>query len=189
MPLNSDNERPLLSSWFMKHGMSLCGSERVDNRSVFLVVKEILDNAIDACRHLKDPRTEPKVSVTLKSDFKLICSDLGGPGIAADGVDSIRGMFSSTKHADSGTGFSGKFGLGLKFVTFFLHQAGCAAIHFEVVTDEVRLVKFVLLVEDGGIKVGEVRIDKIDGDPGFTTRVSLPLDFRVLYSLEPTSDL
>ncbi|KAF4719318.1 hypothetical protein FOZ62_028061 [Perkinsus olseni] len=128
MPLNSDNERPLLSSWFMKHGMSLCGSERVDNRSVFLVVKEILDNAIDACRHLKDPRTEPKVSVTLESDLKLICSDLGGPGIAADGVDSIRGMFSSTKHVDSGTGFSGKFGLGLKFVTLFLHQAGCAAI-------------------------------------------------------------
>lgn len=257
MPLNSSNEGSLLSSWFVEHGMSLCGSNKVDSRSVFLVVKEIVDNAIDACRSPKgnsnlitpnttvifaayyelsrgspsklarkrslsdnrraawsdsttvpsDPLSRTKVSVVLRDDHKFICSDFGGPGIAAHSVDSIRNMFSSTKSADRGkssadmaswcssdvrlSGFSGRFGLGLKFVILFLHQAGCGAIQyviientltmevwsfiafsFEVVTEEARLVEFDLLVEAGDIRLGEVKVEISSEDPGFTTRVS-----------------
>ncbi|KAF4671606.1 hypothetical protein FOL47_001421 [Perkinsus chesapeaki] len=178
--IRSTSAEPSLPSWFMRHGMALCGGDKISNKSVFLVIKEIVDNAMDACRSHGWPGVDSsRVTVELINEgdiTRFVCTDFGGPGITPEEVESIQNMFSSTKA--TGSGFSGKFGLGLKFVVIFLHQAGCGPIHFKIVSKDSKVVKFDLMVEGGGdaIRVGEVCVDDdMKQAVEFTTEVSVKL--------------
>ena len=104
--------------WFSRN-LTIAGLSADD--AAFTVAKELVHNAVDACR---DKATKIMIDVSEliedgNSIIRVSCTDWG-KGLGVDEVDAVAGIFKSTK---SESFSAGKFGVGLKLIALHSQRA------------------------------------------------------------------
>jgi DNA topoisomerase VI subunit B len=157
------------SSQWISSNLSLAGFD--EENTPFMIVKELLDNALDACCGRSVQQVE--VHFEQHPDYiEISCSD-NGIGFNSESIESIHTVFQSSRFL-TGDSCTGKFGIGLKAVAF-VSYSGCSK-HLHISSRRASsstCISFYLVCDDSGdITIRDVSVAEHCENEEATTTVT-----------------
>lgn len=118
-----------------------------EENALFMTVKELFDNSIDALSNLKIE--EKKVEIVVKehnrdlSFYEIICRD-NGEGIKIKDLENFGEMFLTSKENCKTTG---KFGIGLKTILLYSFKSAYGFLHIKIRIAKNKIWDFALVMD------------------------------------------
>ncbi|GAW81602.1 hypothetical protein, conserved [Plasmodium gonderi] len=118
-----------------------------EENALFMTVKELFDNSIDALSGVKGKGKEVQISIREHdrnlSLYEIICRD-NGEGTEIKDLEKFSEMFLTSKD-NSKT--SGKFGIGLKTILLYSFKTAYGFLHLKVRVEENKIWDFMLVID------------------------------------------
>ncbi|CAA9988886.1 DNA topoisomerase 6 subunit B, putative [Plasmodium knowlesi strain H] len=131
-------------SFFFKN-LSVTGF--CEENALFMTVKELFDNSIDALSSVKGKGKEVQIIIReYKKElslYEIVCRD-NGEGAEIKDLEKFSEIFLTSKD-ESKT--SGKFGIGLKTILLYSYKTAYGFLHLKVRVEENKIWDFMLLID------------------------------------------
>ncbi|CRH00702.1 DNA topoisomerase VI, b subunit, putative [Plasmodium relictum] len=123
-----------------------------EENALFMTVKELFDNSIDALSNIKDEedkKKKKKIEILINeynknlSFYEIICRD-NGEGIQIKDLESFAEMFLTSKDKRK---TCGKFGIGLKTILLYSFKTAYGFLHIKVKVEKNKIWEFMLVID------------------------------------------
>ncbi|KJP87950.1 hypothetical protein AK88_02384 [Plasmodium fragile] len=139
------NERSNSTYSFFFKNLSVTGFS--EDNALFMTVKELFDNSIDALCSVKGKGKEVQILIReYKKElslYEIVCRD-NGEGAEIKDLEKFSEIFLTSKD-ESKTG--GKFGIGLKTILLYSFKTAYGFLHLKVRVEEKKIWDFMLLID------------------------------------------
>lgn len=119
-----------------------------EENALFMTVKELFDNSVDALSNLKTGE-EKKIEILIKehnkdlSFYEIVCRD-NGEGIKIKDLENFGEMFLTSKEKCKTTG---KFGIGLKTILLYSFKTAYGFLHIKIKIEKDKIWDFILVMD------------------------------------------
>ncbi|SBT36862.1 hypothetical protein POVWA2_033930 [Plasmodium ovale wallikeri] len=134
-------------SFFFKN-LSVTGF--YEENALFMTVKELFDNSIDAvCSKKGNEKKEKRIEILIKeynknsSLYEIMCRD-NGEGAEIKDLEKFSEMFLTSKENCRTTG---KFGIGLKTILLYSFKTAYGFLHIKVKVEKKKIWDFMLVID------------------------------------------